>query len=68
MDQPAWADAVDMSFVRPADRLAHLLAARGLALTPSDLHVWLDLVRFPLLTLERPSSWGELDNAMNLYA
>ena len=61
----AWGDTVDVSLVRPADRLPHLLAARGLALIPSDLLVWLELVRFPLLTLTRPNSWGELDVAMN---
>ncbi len=61
----AWADAIDISLVPPADRLLHLLSARGLALTPTDLHAWLDLVRFPLLTLERPNSWDELDAAMN---
>jgi hypothetical protein len=61
----AWADDVDISLVPPADRLPHLLASRGLTLIPTDLHAWLDLIRFPLLILKRPNSWNELDGAMN---
>jgi hypothetical protein len=61
----AWANAVNVSLVPPADRLPYLLSARGLALVPSDLHAWFDLVRFPLVLLKRPSSWDELDAVMN---
>jgi hypothetical protein len=60
----SWSDDVDVQSVPVADRLAVLLANRGLRLPEHDPRPWLGLVARPMVCLSRPRDWAAADTAM----
>ncbi len=59
-----WSDTVDVQPVPVVDRLAVLLANRGLRLPEHDARPWLGLVARPMVCLSRPRDWAAADTAM----
>ena len=59
-----WSDTVDVQPIPVVDRLAVLLANRGLRLPEHDARPWLGLVARPMVCLSRPRDWARADTAM----
>jgi hypothetical protein len=62
----AWGDGVEISEVKPHERIARLGAQRGVRLPPRDPARLIDLAGLPAWELRRPRAWDSLDRAADV--
>jgi len=59
-DEPVHVEAVPL-----AERLEHLVAARGVVIAEPSTAQWLPIIAKPMVRLRRPRDWNQLDTAMH---
>jgi hypothetical protein len=62
----AWGEGVEMSPVKPHERITRLGAQRGVRLPPKDPARLIDLAALPAWELRRPRAWESLDHAADV--